>query len=66
MAKTISDNNKSKRGRPVVNSTFVGVRFPPNQLAELDAWISKQKEPLTRPQAIRQLVAKALYKPRTK
>ena len=42
------------------------MRLQPEALAELDAWIAKQKEPLTRPQAIRQLVAKALYKPRPK
>ena len=35
-------------------------------LDDLDAWIASQKVRPTRPQAIRQLVAKALYKPRVK
>lgn len=31
-------------------------RLQPDQLAALDAWIAKQREPVTRPEAIRRLV----------
>jgi hypothetical protein len=32
----------------------------PPQMAALDAWIAKQREPLTRPEAIRRLVEAGL------
>ena len=54
---TIPDNNKAKRGRPAVNSTFVGVRLPPDALAALDAWIARRAEPVSRPEAIRHILA---------
>ena len=59
MAKsTISDNRKKKPiGRPPVGAILIGVRVPPAGVAELDAWITKQKDPdLSRPEAIRRLV----------
>jgi hypothetical protein len=34
----------------------VMVRLEPDQIAALDAWIKKQAEPPTRPEAIRRLV----------
>jgi len=34
----------------------------PDQLGQLDAWIARQGEELTRPDAIRRLLAKALGK----
>jgi hypothetical protein len=37
------------------------VRLEPDQLAALDAWIMKQAEPLTRPEAIRQLIERGLH-----
>ena len=58
MAKSITVN-ANKRGRPVTTGTgtIVGVRMLDRPLAELDAWIAKQKEPdLSRPEAIRRLV----------
>ncbi|MCK1330643.1 MULTISPECIES: hypothetical protein [unclassified Bradyrhizobium] len=57
MSKSISVNI-NKRGRPVTTGkgTLVGVRFLDDPLAKLDAWIEKQDEPLTRPEAIRRLV----------
>jgi hypothetical protein len=37
--------------------------MPPEQLARLDAWIAKQRKPKpSRPEAVRQLVEKALGK----
>ena len=61
MAKsTITDNRKRKLGRPPVGSTLVGVRLPPTELAALDAWIAKQAEPMSRPEALRRLVDSAL------
>ena len=62
MSASISDNNKRGRGRPPVGSTFVGVRFPPSDLAALDRWIAAQGEDLTRPEAVRRIVAKATSK----
>ena len=58
---SISDNNKKRAGRPFVGSTFIGVRIPPDELAELDAHIAAAPDPKpTRPEAIRRLVRKSL------
>jgi hypothetical protein len=53
MAKSIRDNTKRRRGRPVTTGkgTLVGVRLQPAHLVALDAWIAKQDTPLTRPEA---------------
>ena len=58
MTDAIADNKK-KKGRPPVGSTFIGVRMPPDQLAALDAWIAEQPNRVSRPEAIRVLVATA-------
>jgi hypothetical protein len=42
------------KGQPVV------VRMQPTALEMLDHWIKKQKEPHTRPEAIRRLVERGL------
>jgi hypothetical protein len=56
MAQTIS-NIKKSRGRPRVDATAIGLRLPPDKLAQLDAWIARQGSPkLTRPEAIRRLL----------
>lgn len=60
MSMSISDNRKRGRGRPPVGSTLVGVRFPPAELAVLDEWIAKHGEGLSRPEAVRQIVSKAI------
>jgi hypothetical protein len=52
----IPSARKSPRGRPRIDAVPVNTRFPPDELDELDAWIAKQKEPLTRPEAVRRLV----------
>jgi hypothetical protein len=48
---------KKGRGRPATGQgTLVGVRLQPDDLSELDDWISEQDESFTRPEAIRRLV----------
>jgi len=50
-------------GRPAVNAVPVNVRFPPAELAALDAWMIKERVMiLTRAQAVRLLVAKGMGK----
>jgi len=50
-----------KRGpAPTGVGTLVGVRLHPPQLDALEAWISRQPTPLSRPEAVRQLLATAL------
>ena len=51
-----------KRGpAPTGKGVQVVVRMQPDQLAALDRWISKQKEPdLTRPEAVRQILSKVI------
>jgi len=59
MADAIPDIRK-RRGRPPVGSTGVLVKLPPDQLSQLDDWIAAQAVPPTRPEAVRQLLARAL------
>ncbi len=41
-----------------MDSTNIGVRLPPDQLEEFDAWIARQPDPKpSRPEAIRQILA---------
>jgi hypothetical protein len=48
---------KKRRGpAPTGKGTLVGVRLQPDDLSELDDWISEQDESFTRPEAIRRLV----------
>lgn len=51
---------KKSRGRPSVDSEAVNVRLERPYISALDVWIAKQKAPLSRPEAIRRLLAKAL------
>jgi len=57
MRRSISDNKKSRRGRPATTGTgtLIGVRVHDDQLAELDRWIAAQFVPYSRPEAIRLL-----------
>jgi hypothetical protein len=71
MSKSIRVITKKRRGRPVTTGkgTLVGVRLQPDDLTELDDWISEQDESFTRPEAIRRLVELGLAgiaKPRAK
>ena len=52
----ISDIGKKRIGRPPVNAVAVLVRIPPAEVEPIDTWMAKQKEPMTRPEAIRRLV----------
>lgn len=53
--------SQNKRGRPATGTnTSIGVRMPDAEIAAIDAWRAKQPEPPSRPEAIRQLVRKAL------
>jgi hypothetical protein len=61
MVRSISKTRKKRgRGRPFVGATPIQVRMPPAELAALDGWIAQQDGPLTRPEAIRRLVGKAI------
>jgi hypothetical protein len=73
MAKsTIIGSSKKKRGRPALyegsngkGAPQIGLRLPPDDLAAVDAWIAKRKEPdLSRPEAIRRLVELGLKAPK--
>jgi hypothetical protein len=61
MTKSITSARKSARGRPRIDAVPVNTRFPPAEIARLDAWIKDQLAPKpTRPEAIRRLVEIAL------
>jgi hypothetical protein len=50
-----------KRGPPATGKgLLVGVRLQPPQLSALDAWINDQPKKMSRPEAVRQILAKAL------
>jgi Arc/MetJ-type ribon-helix-helix transcriptional regulator len=58
MGVAIASARKSSRGRPRVDATPVNVRLPPEQLANLDAWIADQPDPKpSRPEAVRHALA---------
>jgi hypothetical protein len=53
---------KKRRGpAPRGKSTPIQVRLQPAHLKALDAWIAKQKAPLTRPEAIRAMMGTILH-----
>lgn len=56
----INPSEKSKRGRPKVDSEQVGIRFPTVTLAQIDIWRSGQTDIPSRTEAIRRLVEIAL------
>jgi hypothetical protein len=49
-----------KVGRPRTNATPVLVRLHSECLSRVDAWIASRPEPMSRPEAIRQLLADSL------
>ena len=58
MAKSmVSDTRKRPPGRPAVGSTGIMVRMPPSDLAALDRWIGRQSTAMTRPEALRAMMA---------
>jgi hypothetical protein len=60
MKKSISRTEKRGRGRPATNPTSIHLTLSPEPLAALDDWIDRQKEPYSRPEAVRHLVGIAL------
>ena len=61
MSTSSEDIKKSERGRPKVDTTPIMVRIAVDELGAVDAWIAKNGPPyVTRPEAIRRLVAQAL------
>jgi len=61
MIKSGSDNTTPRWKRSAVKGTLVGVRLQPHQLKSLDAWIARQDAPLTRPEAIRDMMETILH-----
>jgi hypothetical protein len=59
----MAGKKKRKPGRPRTTGrgTPVMVRMHEEQLAAVDAWARQGRKPLSRPEAIRQLVAIGLY-----
>jgi hypothetical protein len=49
-----------RKHRPSEPGTNIGVRLQHDGLEQLDAWIAKQDDAPSRPEAIRRLLAKAL------
>jgi hypothetical protein len=45
-----------------VGATPVNVRFPPDELADLDKWVKQADSPTTRPVAVRKLVKDGIAK----
>ena len=60
MVKSSSDNTTPRWRRSAEKGTLIGVRLQADDLAAVDEWAAKQKEPRTRPEAIRALVRQAL------
>ena len=58
MSNASSVNRSDKR--PGQSGVLIGVRLQPVQLDALDQWIAGQKEPLSRPEAVRRLLGEAL------
>lgn len=49
-----------KRGRPPTGAISLHVKVPPDQLARLDSFIGSEAPGISRPEAVRRLVALAL------
>ena len=62
MKRPIRGTTKRQRGRPkTTGSGFsINVRLQGEQLEHLDGWIAKQREYRSRPEAIREILARAL------
>ena len=59
MTRSTRDNTKRRAKQ---TGALVGVRMQPDQLEAVDAWIDRQHEPVTRPEAIRKMVALQLLR----
>ena len=56
----MTSKNKSKRGRPKVDSERVDTRFERPVLTALDAFVADETDKPSRPEAIRRLLRKQL------
>jgi len=56
---TASSDNKSPK-RPGQSGLLIGVRLQPKHLGALDAWIAAHDSGLSRPEAIRMILAEKL------
>jgi len=63
MIKSTSDNTKPRWKRSAIKGTLIGVRLQPEHLKALDKWIDQQKDPYTRPEAIRGMIETMLRIP---
>jgi Ribbon-helix-helix protein, copG family len=65
MAKSIRVSRKYvRKNRPPGPGMNIGVRLQPDELAQLDLWIARQDDGLSRPEAIRRMITDALKKGR--
>lgn len=56
---TMNDKPKKRLGRPPTGKgTQVVVRLQPQMLAMVDEWVKAQSKPITRAEAIRQMLAR--------
>lgn len=60
MAKTTVVSKKKRGPPPTGKGTPIMTRLQPPQIAALDTWIARQREPMSRPEAIRRLVEAGL------
>jgi hypothetical protein len=60
MKASTPDNMTTRKKRPTEPGTLVGVRLQRADLAAIDRYIKSQDAPLTRPEAIRRILAEAL------
>jgi cytochrome c553 len=60
-----ASRDTTKRKRATAAGTPIMVRLQPDQLATLDAWIASQPQQVSRPEAIRAILAAGLVVPGT-
>ena len=53
MTSGIKPRERKGRGRPRADATPIGLRFPPDLLAVLDAYIARERPEASRPEALR-------------
>ena len=56
-----NERQAKRRGPPATGKgLLVGVRLQPPQLKALDAWVADQPKKMSRPEAVRQILAKTI------
>lgn len=56
----MAEIQKGKAGRPRVDAVPITVRVPPDLIEAIDSFITSQEAPMSRPEAIRLLMRRAL------